>query len=509
MENNRLAAIDIGSNSIRCIVVEVDEQGKYRVLDDEKETVRLGEGIVKNNAISGDAWERAMSALSRMKKIIDGCGVIGIETAATSAVRRAVNGEAFVKAVADNIGLRIEVISGEEEAELAALSVQNNFDMEGKSYAMVDIGGGSAEVVTSLGDHIDNIHSLELGAVVLTEKFLTSDPIKREEFLRLRKHIRKTIKASVVAGEIPLQCLLGSGGTITSIAAMVMAQNKEEYGSVHGSEVLHTHVVHLLASLLGKNLKERKGVPGLQPERADIIVAGVTVVEELMRHLKTNLLKVNERGIREGLILKGLKKRNLLPSKNQPRNWRDSILEYARSCYHNDDHPLHVTKLALEIFDALASAFKLGKKERQVLEAAALLHDVGYTIRYSDHHKHTYHLIRHSDLFGFTPREREIIAQAGRYHRKSLPKKKHDSFDQLATKDRLLVRRLGGIVRLADGLDRRRHSMVTALDCSLSPSTFRVGLKGESDVSVELFGGRSNGDLFEMAFGRKLLLVAA
>lgn len=508
MKNNRLAAIDIGSNSIRCIVVEVDKQGKFRILDDEKETVRLGEGIVKNNAISEGAWERAMTALSRMKKIIDGCGVMGIETAATSAVRRASNGEAFVKAVADNIGLRIAVISGDEEAELAALSAQNNFDMEGKSYAMVDIGGGSAEIVTSLGNHIDKIYSLELGAVVLTEKFLTSDPIKREEFLRLRKHIRKTLKASFPAEEIPIHCLLGSGGTMTSIAAMVMAQHKEEYGSVHGSEVYHTQVVHLLASLLGKDLKARKAVPGLQPDRADIIVAGVTVVAELMRHLKTNLLKVNERGIREGLILKGLKKRNLLPVESQPRNWRDSILEFARSFYHNDNHPLHVAKLALEIFDAIASAFELGKKERQILEAAALLHDVGYSIRYSDHHKHTYHLVRHSDLFGFTPREREIIAQVGRYHRKSLPRKKHDSFARLATKDRLLVKRLGGIVRLADGLDRRRHSMVTALDCSLSPSAFRVSLKGESDVSVELFGGRNNADLFETAFDRKLLLVA-
>jgi exopolyphosphatase/guanosine-5'-triphosphate,3'-diphosphate pyrophosphatase len=290
---------------------------------------------------------------------------------------------------------------------------------------------------------------------------------------------------------------------------MVMAQNKMEYGSVHGAEVYHIQVVHLLANLLSMNLKERREVPGLQPERADIIVAGVAVVEELMRHLKTNLLKVNERGIREGLILKGLKRRNLLPAENRPRNWRDSILEYARSCYHSDTHPLHVTKLALEIFDVLAPEFKLGRKKRQLLEAAALLHDVGYSIRYSDHHKHTYHLIRHSDLFGFTPREREIIAQVGRYHRKSLPRKKHDTFARLATKDRLLVKRLGGIVRLADGLDRRRRSMVTSLDCSLSPSAFRIILKGEGDVSVELFGGRSNGDLFETAFDRKLVLAAA
>jgi len=486
----------------------VDNLGKYRVLDDEKETVRLGEGIARDNAISQVAWERAMTALVRMKKIIDGCGVIGVETVATSAMRRAANGSAFVKAVADSIGLRIEVISGEEEAELAALSTFNNFDMEGKRYAMVDIGGGSVEIVTTLGNHIDQVFSLELGAVVMSEYFGTKDQVKREAYLKLRKHIRKSLKAAFPAEGNQVPLLLGSGGTMTSIAAMLIALHKKEYGSVHGFEVFRTELVHLLAMLLGKNLKEKKAVPGLQPDRADIIVAGVTVVDVIMEYFQANVLKINERGIREGLILKGLIKHNLLPVDRQPKNWRDSIMDFASSCYHDDSHPIHVTKLALEIFDTIASHYNLGEKERQILEAAALLHDVGYIVRYSDHHKHTYHLVRHTDLFGFTPQEREIIAQIGRYHRKSLPRKKHDSFTKLASKDRTLVKRLGGIVRLADGLDRRRSGMVTSLDCSLTKSTFRIGLKGESDVSVELFGGKKNGDLFEETFDRKLVLFS-
>jgi exopolyphosphatase/guanosine-5'-triphosphate,3'-diphosphate pyrophosphatase len=224
---------------------------------------------------------------------------------------------------------------------------------------------------------------------------------------------------------------------------------------------------------------------------------------------KANLLKINERGIREGLILKGMKRLNLLIAESQPRNWRDSVLEFARSCHHDEEHSLQVAKLALAIFDAVASSFDQGEKERQIVEAAALVHDVGYFISYSGHHKHTYHLVRHADLFGFTPREREIIAHVARYHRKSLPKKKHETFARLVTQDQLLVKRLGGILRLADGLDRRRNSQVTALDCSLSPSTFMIRLEGGGDVSVELFGGKLKGDLFEEAFGRKLVLVAA
>jgi exopolyphosphatase/guanosine-5'-triphosphate,3'-diphosphate pyrophosphatase len=491
MKPKRLAAIDIGTNSIRCIVVEVDKAGKYRVLDDEKTTVRLGEGLADGDGvISGAAWQRAMDALCRMKKIVDGYGVIGVETVATSAVRRAANGEAFVRAVAENVGLQIAVISGEDEAELAVASALNNFDMEGTRYGIVDIGGGSVEVVTALGSHIEEIYSLELGAVVLTENFISTDPIRRGDYLRLRKHIRKTLKAAFPPEEMPLQCLLGSGGTMTSVAAMVMAMRKEGYGSIHGYEVLRSEVVHLLAMLLRKDLKERRSIPGLNPDRADIIVAGVTVVDELLEHFQANLLRINERGIREGLILKGLKGHHLLPADKQPRNWRDSVLEFARSCHHDEEHSFQVSRLALDIFAVVAPPFGLGEKERQMLESAALLHDVGYFISYAGHHKHTYHLVRHADLFGFTPREREIIAHTARYHRKALPKKKHESFNRLTSQDQLLVMRLGGILRLADGLDRRRNSLVTALEGSLSPSTFMVRLKSADDISVELFGGK-------------------
>ena len=234
MKQSRLAAIDLGTNSIRCIVVEAGRSGKFRVLDDEKATVRLGEGIARGGAIADTAWQRAMDALSRMKKIIDGYGVIGVESAATSAVRRASNGEAFIKAVADNIGLSITVISGEEEAELAALSARNNFDMEGTRYALVDIGGGSLEVVTALGSHIDEIFSFDLGAVVLSERFITTDPVNQKEYHVLRRHIRKTLKATFPPEEMPVRCLIGSGGTMTSIASLNVKDMGEDGLEISG-----------------------------------------------------------------------------------------------------------------------------------------------------------------------------------------------------------------------------------------------------------------------------------
>lgn len=506
--SERLAAIDIGTNSIRCIVVETDGTSPFRILTDEKATVRLGEGITRDNRITPDAWQRAMAALVRMKKVADGYGVRWVETVATSAVRRATNGELFVRAVADAVGLDISIISGEDEAELVILSALNNFDMTGKRYAMVDIGGGSAEVVTAQGSHIEEVNSLDLGAVVLTEMFSTSDLVTKDNFRKLRRHIRRELRAAGIGEAPPARILIGSGGAMTSIAAMVMAMRNEEYVSIHGYEILRSEVAHLLPMLLRNDLKGRRTIPGLNPERADIIVAGVAVLDELMDLLGANILQINERGLREGIILKALKRHNLGPDPELRRGWRESLLEFARSCHFDAEHSHQVARLSLELFDAVAGSFGLAGTERRMLEAAALLHDVGYLIGYSGHHKHSYHLIRHADLFGFTPREREIIANVARYHRKSLPKKKHDNFTRLSSEDGAIVRKLGGILRLADGLDRRRTSTVTSLECELSATAFRVRLIGNGDVSVEVFGGRQKSDLFEAAFGRKLMLVA-
>lgn len=507
MKQNRLAAIDIGTNSIRSIVIEIDAARKYKILDDEKVTVRLGEGLNQTGKIAPAAWARAMEALSRQKKIIDGYKVRSIEAVATSAVRKASNGPEFVKAIKTEIGLEVEVISGEAEAELAALSAFHNFDLEGVRHLIFDIGGGSLELITALGTHIEEILSLELGAVFLTETFLKSDPVTAEEFLKLRKHIRKTLKNAFTATErSAMQCLVGSGGTITSIATMTMAGRRERYDSIHGYELLRSEVVHLLAMLLRKSDKERRSIPGLNPDRADIIIAGVTVVDEVMEFFQVNLLRVNERGIREGLILRGLHKQLMLPGDKPARSWRESVLEFARSCHFDEQHSLHVAQLALEIFQALAARFGFTDKDRRLLEAAALLHDVGYFINYSSHHKHSYHLIRHADLFGFTPRERELIANIARYHRKSLPKKKHDQYTRLAAADRALVSRFGGIVRLCDGLDRRRNGVVESLECALTPGALRLSLNGNDDMSVELFGARAKNDLFQAAFNMKLII---
>lgn len=500
----RLAAIDIGTNSIRCIVVEVDAPGSFRILDDEKAQARLGEGLTETGMLSAAAIKRALEALQRMTRISAGLGAEIGAVVATSAVRKARNGEAFLQQVKTRTGLDIEIISGEQEGALAALSVHHNFNMEQQHFAVVDIGGGSVEIVIATGHHTESVISLDLGAVFLTETYLPHDPVSGTELEQLRKAVRKELKKNDIGKGLPVACIIGSGGTMTNIGSMIMAQRREQYESVHRYEVLHSEVVHLLAMVSRKIQKERLLIPGLNVERADIILAGIVLTDELMRRMRTNQLRINAQGIREGLILRSLQQRDLLPQLEQPRHWREAVLDFARSCRFDELHATQVALLALEIFDALAAAYDLTSRHRELLEAAALLHDIGYFISYDRHHRHSYHLIRYANLFGFTPRERELIANIARYHRKAKPQKNHENFVHLSADDQLLVRRLGGILRLADGLDRRRNRQVEQVQCLLTEQRLELLLRSRLELSVELYGARSKCDLFEQAFNKPL-----
>jgi len=424
--------------------------------------------------------------------------------------RKAANGPEFVAALKSGVGLDVDVISGEEEAKLAALSAYHNFALDGVCDLIFDIGGGSLELIIAKKGHAtEELHSLELGAVFLTETYLRKDPVDQDELQKLRKHVRKALKKAFTGEErISVPCLVGSGGTVASMAAMAIAARQEDYHSCQGYELLRGDLAPMLAMLVRRNNKERRSVPGLSADRADIIVAGVTVVDEVMDFFGANTLKVNERGIREGLILRALGRKQALPEDAGRRSWRNSVLEFASAHHFDEKHSLQVARLSLAIFDSLSLRFGLAAGDLRLLEAAALLHDVGYLINYSSHHKHSYHLIRHADLFDFTPRERELIANIARYHRRSLPKRKHEQFMRLTTEDQLLVARLGGILRLCDGLDRRHNAVVEELDCALSPRTLTVTLRGRDEMSVERFGAKTKGELFHAAFGLSLAIVS-
>lgn len=501
----RLGAIDLGTNSIRMVVAEVEVDGTYRVLDEEREMTRLGHRLFDTGRLDGAAMEQSLKALARMKAITEGFGVTELRAVATSAVREASNGRAFTREALRRCGLRIEVISAEEEAQLVFQSVQRHFDLAGRAVAIADIGGGSMEVVFAAGGVVEQVHSLPLGAVRLTERYLKSDPPRPREVEKLRRAIDRALEAGLGKAPFRPELLIGSGGTFTNLGEMDRAERDGGSGSIHGYRMTRAEIVHLVRRLREMPLAVRRETPGLNPGRADIIVAGISAVSRLVKRLGAEQIAVNERGVRDGLLLSMIAERTApvsAPAAALDRMAR--VRSFAQACRSNAHHCEHVASLAGQLFDQLQERYELPAESRDLLLAAALLHDVGYLVNHARHHKHAYHLIMHANLDGFTPREVELIANVARYHRRALPKKRHTNFARLERADRRLVKRLGGILRVADGLDRTHTGRVTAVRSENGRGTMRLRIDAESDPQVEIWDAERKADLFRDAFGTEV-----
>ena len=400
----RFAAIDIGTNSIRCVVAEVDSDGSYRVLDEEREMTRLGHDLFQRGRLAAEPMERSYAALAKMKAIVDGFQVTELRAVATSAVREATNGRAFVREVRRRCGLHIEVISPEEEAQLALQSAMQSSDLAGRSVAVVDIGGGSVEVVLAAGAVVDQMYTLPLGSVRLTEAYGSADRMGRRKWKRLRRAIDRVLDERI--GEPPFQpeVMIGSGGTFTNLADMVNAERAGDDRNTQGSTLTRADVVHLVHRLRGTPLDMRRSVPGLNPLRADIIVAGAAAVARLARRLGTQQIVVNPGGLRSGLLLSMIAEHAAPAGADpvRPKDRLESVRAFARKCQSGTRHTEHVAGLAAQLFDGLRAPFELPPEGRELLVAAALLHDVGYLINHARHHKHAYHLIQHAELQGWT-----------------------------------------------------------------------------------------------------------
>ncbi len=505
----RLAAIDVGTNTIRLTVAEVENDGTYRILDEEREMVRLGEHLDRTGRLSDEAMERALAAIGKMKAIADGFEVRETRAIATSAVREAANGRAFSREVHRRHKVRIDVISGEEEAQLAFSSASRHFNLEGRSTAVVDIGGGSVEVILATGTVIDQVHSLPLGAVRVTERLVRSDPLREKHWKLMRKEIDRSIRA---IGR-PLhraEIMVGSGGSFTALAHMAKWQREGRHGSVQGYVLTPAEVVHLVDQLREAPLEVRRQIPGLSPDRADIIVAGATVISRLVKRLGTQQILVNESGIREGLLLRmisDLSGGSAAGQAPQPADRMEWVRLFARKWRSNERHCEHVATLALQIFDAIKARHRLPASGRDVLQAAALLHDIGYLISHSKHHKHAYHLVMHGDLPTFAPHEVEMIANVARYHRRAFPKKSHPNLAGMSREDRQLIAQLSGILRIADGLDRTHSSSVTAIKSRVVGNRLRLEIEAATDPDVDRADAERKSDLFKKAFDTELDLI--
>jgi exopolyphosphatase/guanosine-5'-triphosphate,3'-diphosphate pyrophosphatase len=502
----RVCTIDIGSNSTRSLIVEATGPDRYRILDDEKITTRLGEAVAASGFLSDAAMARTCDAIAKLLGIARGHGATLTRAVTTSAVRDARNRAEFLARIREQYGLEVEVISGEHEARLAFISARRGLSSVAMPFAVMDLGGGSLELVLAAGGAVEEIASLPLGAVRMTEAFLRADPPAEEELKSLRRFARRALRAALGRRPRPVALVVGSGGTVSALATMAQAMVGAKNLRLSGYELYRSEVQHLRDFLARKPLAERRKTPGLSPDRADIIVAGVTVVNVVMKELGANLLRHNARGVREGLLLETLAQHFGAIAAPAPSRI-EVVRRFAGACRVEEAHAAHVAQLALLVFDGLRRRFALTERDRDLLEAAAWLHDVGYTIDYSGHHKHAYHLVRHAPLSGFSAREIEMIALTARYHRAAEPKRKHEGFRQLDRADRRRVRRLAALLRVADGLDRSHSGRVTAVAVEDSPEVVRVVARGAGDLSVEAWGVEHKQSLFRRAFGVPLDVV--
>ncbi len=515
--NKILAAIDIGTNSFHLIVVKTDEKGSFKILTREKEVVRLGKSSKDMKYISPDAVFRAVNTLKRFKLICDSFNA-EVRAVATSAVREALNGEDFISEILHKTGIKIEVVSGYEEARLIYLGVLQALPVFKKKILLIDIGGGSTEMLIGEKGEVIYANSTKIGAVRLTERFF---PDKRftPDAVEEAKMYTKSALYPVLRRikEYSYDTVIGSSGTITTLGSMIYFLNNPESEDelylnnfIYDRDSLY-HIAKKITKCL--NVKQIEELRGLDVQRADIITAGTIILEQIFSELDINRITISNYALREGIILDTVDK--ILGHKNLGAITDiryKSVLNLANQCNTDIKHSEQTLKLAVKIFDFLIKyypEFELSISDKEYLEAASLLHDIGHSISHSQHHHHSYYLICNSDLLGFNNEELEIIANIARYHRKSHPKLKHDNFAKLNAINKDKVRKLAGILRVADGLDRGHSSAVGDIRMEKSGNEINLFLRqnNSADLTLEIWGANMRKELFEEAYNLKLNIL--
>ena len=505
----RLAAIDVGSNSIRLLVAEYGMASGLTVIDEVKEQPRLATGVAQTGRLDGAAIERAVAALKRMQGVCERRGVSRISAVATAAVREATNGPDFVRRIKDEVGLDLRIIDAATEAALSYRSVSHHFPLEGGRTVVADIGGGSLELISAVDGVIEESLSLPFGAVRLTELHLDDAEDVRRNVRKLREYLRRQFRRKLPLRDWTATALIGSGGSFTNLGRMVAARRGLGADDpVHGTAVTVAEVEHLIEWLAGMSPERRAAVPGLNPQRSDIILAGLAVTAELLERIEAREVKVSAFGLREGLLLE-MTGAEAAPAAVEPLRL---IREFAERCHSDRRHIEHVRLLALNLFDLLSDRIEATAEERGLLEAAALLHDVGQLVSYRRHHRHSYQLIIHGDRLPFSHRERQLVALVARYHHRRGPRRKHREFAALEPADQQIVRRLSGILRIAEGLDRGHTAIVEKIIVEVCPTVLTlkaVPRFAGADLSLECWGAQEQADVLAKVMDREVLVTPA
>jgi exopolyphosphatase/guanosine-5'-triphosphate,3'-diphosphate pyrophosphatase len=508
-----LAAIDVGTNSLHLVVARVTGHDRFDVIESVKEMVRLGRGGGDMKVLSPDAMDRAIAALTRFHQIADIHGA-PIRAVATSATREALNHETFLERARDEAGVDLEVISGIEEARLIHLGVLQTLPVFDQKVFLCDIGGGSTELVLGRAGEVLASRSFKLGTVRLTDRFFASGRVKGTDITACRSYVRSLV--TVFRKEIEahgFEVAIGSSGTIEAVAQMIHAATGEPplrtYNRFSFTRDQLAAVVEAVTS--ARTERERSRIAGLDAKRADIILAGVLILEGVVDMASVKEVTFSSYALREGVLLDTLQRTRGGAVHHLRDVSRRSVRDFAAVWDEDPAHSAHVANLAVELFDATALLHGLDQGPRDYLEAAALLANVGLFISHSQHHLHSYYVIRNSErLAGFTDREIEMIALVARYHRKSAPKPSHAEFASLGRDDQALVRVLAGILRVAIGLDRSHDGRVTGVTARRSGQVLVIEAEAapDADISLELYAANDRRGLLADVLGLAVEVIA-
>lgn len=496
----RLAAIDVGSNSVHMIVAQADSDGAVTTLWRVKEMVGLGRISFPSNELSKQAMDRAIASLARMKQAATQRQAEKIVAVATSAIREARNGGDLIERIKRELKLYVKVVSAREEARLIYLGVRAARDLGTQPHLIIDIGGGSVEFIVGNANEARLLESRKLGAARMTAQFIRSDPISKHDLKNLKDHYEQTLRPLVARIQAlkPIMCL-GTSGTLENIASL--CGNREHIAA--------NRLFRLEQKLIRSSREDRDRLRGLDDQRKDQIVAGVVLVSTLMRMLNLKQIEICGAALREGILTDYLSRHvpDLQIRRDVPDPRRRSVLDLARRCNWYESHSLHVAKLTLRLFDDLKPVHGLGDRERELIEYGALLHDIGWHIAPKRHHKHSQYLILNGDLKNFSSDEIKIIAKIARFHRKSAPDAaKHQLYASLDGHGRRIVRTGAALLRLADGMDRSHAGAVSDVKAKIGKKQISLTLLSPTDIQLEMWAVRKKRELFEKVFKSDLVI---
>lgn len=502
---SKLAVIDIGTNSIHMVLVEISQDFSCKVMDRFKDMVRLGDGTFTSHVLSDSAMFRGLDALRNLTTLARNKGFDRLVATATSAVRESRNGGEFLQMVEEQLGLAVQVITGKEEARLIYVGVRNGMALSDDRALIADVGGGSVEVIACNHKQMFWGRSLKLGTIRLKDRCLKRDPPTKGMIKELEKVIHVGLETGLKSSRnLTFSQVVATSGTAANLTEIIyLRRTGKPVPQINLATVQLDEIRDVEAELIQGDTVARLAIPGLDPKRVDTLLPGVMFFRCLLELAGHKTLTICDKALREGLIYDFIDRHRdgLKAEQEIPNTRRRNVIVFGRRCHYAESHAFHVAKLALQLFDQLKSLHGLGEQEREWLEYAALLHDVGYLIRRRQHHKHTYYLIKHGDLSGLTADEVDLVANIARYHRRAPPKGKHATFSALTGKQKKVVQVLSALLRVADGLDRSQFSVVQDIHASIGPS-IQLDLDCSADPELEVWAAQRRATLFEKVFGR-------